>query len=337
MSNRKKRKNPLRLLGISLIFMCIVVLAGVVVHEHSVVSKSPNAISALELESAYGDTQAIHPKVIAFDKQWNGYSYWIAFSPYPYGDDAKENPHILASNDLENWECPDGFVNPLDECPENYVENVCYNSDPCLLYNQDKDELECWWRYVDDINDQVILFRRCSKDGVNWNDKEEVLVSTRSKQDYVSPCILYEDGLYKMWSVGSGYKVQYIESENLTDWSDLKFIDMQYRTPTLKTWHLDVIHTPKGYEMIIVAFDSSIKKGSHLQMNLYYSYSKDNVAYEQARTILKPSSGEAWDNRGIYKSCLLFDKNEYYIFYTGIRKNDERGVGLISWNQKFLD
>ena len=86
----------------------------------------------LKLASAYGDTQATHPSVLHFDEPWNGYTFWIAYSPYPEADDSKENPHILASNDGVNWVLPSGFSNPLDDTPENYKFHVCYNS--CLLY-----------------------------------------------------------------------------------------------------------------------------------------------------------------------------------------------------------
>lgn len=60
----------------------------------------------LNIISSYGDKEAYHPKVIAFKEKWNGYKYWMSFTPYPKGKFAKENPHIVASNDLINWEVP---------------------------------------------------------------------------------------------------------------------------------------------------------------------------------------------------------------------------------------
>lgn len=56
----------------------------------------------LNIISSYGDKEAYHPKVIAFKEKWNGYKYWMSFTPYPKGKSAKENPHIVASNDLIN-------------------------------------------------------------------------------------------------------------------------------------------------------------------------------------------------------------------------------------------
>ena len=84
------------------------------------VSQCKNAKEPLALINAYGDTQATHPKAVAFNEKWNGYKYWITFTPYCNGDDRTENPHILASNDLINWEEPTGYTNPLDPEPEKY-------------------------------------------------------------------------------------------------------------------------------------------------------------------------------------------------------------------------
>ena len=109
----------------------------------------------LNIISSYGDKEAYHPKVIAFKEKWNGYKYWMSFTPYPKGKSAKENPHIVASNDLINWEVPKGLKNPLDE-----VDNIPkkrYNSDSHIVYNPDTKILSCYWRQVD--HNKVIIYK----------------------------------------------------------------------------------------------------------------------------------------------------------------------------------
>ena len=71
-----------------------------------------NSKYKLNLTSVYGDVEAYHPKIVSFDKEWNGYLYWMSYTPYPDSDEQKENPHIVGSNDLINWEVPKGLVNP---------------------------------------------------------------------------------------------------------------------------------------------------------------------------------------------------------------------------------
>ena len=62
-----------------------------------------NSKYRLTTVSAYDDIDSYHPKILRFNPSWNGYYYWMAFTPYPNGDQAKENPHILASNNMLKW------------------------------------------------------------------------------------------------------------------------------------------------------------------------------------------------------------------------------------------
>ena len=158
-----------------------------------------NSPKRLNLESVYGDIQAYHPKVISFKNKWNGYKYWMSYTPYPYGDSKKENPHVVASNDGINFKFPSN-IKVLDEVKDT-ANGKRYNSDSHLVYNETNNELECWWRYVDDVSNKVILYRRKTTDGVNWSEKEAVITANRKKQDYLSPAIIYEDNMYKMWFV----------------------------------------------------------------------------------------------------------------------------------------
>ena len=283
-----------------------------------------NAAYKLNITSAYNDNDAFHPKVLNFKSKWNGYKYWMAFSPYPRGNDGKENPHIKVSNDLINWIEPNGFKNPLEGRPNNYRMGVNYNSDPHLVYNYDTDTLECYYRYVNDSNDKVIIYRLTTKDGVHWTNKEEILSAKRSKKDYLSPAIIYEDGTYKIWFVDRDRKVKYMESKDGYSYSNERIISLKYQLSTLQNWHLDVIHTDKGYEMIVVAYTSWEDR---LSMNLYYFVSKDNINYSKGIIILRPSVN-SWDNKGIYRSSLMYENGTYYLYYSAMSSTMERGIGL---------
>lgn len=299
-------------------------------------SQCRNAKEPLALINAYGDTQATHPKAVAFNEKWNGYKYWITFTPYCNGDDRTENPHILASNDLINWEEPTGYTNPLDPEPEDYKARICYNSDSHLVYNNELDRLECWWRYVNDDKDQVIIFRKWTTDGVNWSEKEMIQENHRSVDDYVSPAVIFEDGIYKIWTIGNGYKLRYWESLDGKDWQLRWEQAVSYADSNLRSWHVDVIHTDNGYEAVIVAFDKTIKQNSHQKMSLYYLKSDNNYDYTEAEVLLRPTNGtDQWDNWGIYRSALMYSEGTYYLFYSGIKTTENRQVGLIRGQDVF--
>lgn len=293
-------------------------------YDYEYVENNHNAAYKLDIKSAYGDTQGYHPKVLNFKEKWNGYKYWMIFSPYPYGNDKYENPNLVVSNDLINWKEPKGFKNPVEDAPKNYEHGYIYNSDPHIVYNSDKDQIELYYRFVNDREDKMILYRQISKDGIDWSKKEAIITTKRSKNDIISPAIIYEDGKYKMWYIERDRTLKYTESEDGKKFGKTRDIKLSYPLPKLTNWHLDVIKTEKGYEMITVAYKSWKDRNS---MNLYYFQSEDNVNYSEGKIILRPSL-ISWDNRGIYRSSFIYEDGKYYVFYSALSTNFERGIGL---------
>ena len=347
MKNKNKLKDILFIIGI----LCVTVVIAFLL-----VSVRGNAVEKLEtfqpigdrqsgnahrleMTNAYGNNSAYHPSVINFGKKWNGYKYWMAHTPYPDANDEQENPHIMVSNDLENWSEPKGFKNPLEPAPKNFVHTKIYNSDVELVYNTDTHEIECWWRFVDDVNKQLIIYRKTSKDGITWTEKEIVLnTENRLVRDFISPALLYEDGKYKMWYVDSPYSIYYIESQDLKSWTEPREIKVEYQDLNLRSWHLDVVHEDGLYEMVVNAFEPG---KSRRTMNLYYSKSQDNVNWTKAETILEPARyTNEWDNKGLYRASLMYEENECYLFYSGISKNSKKvyeGVGILKLSGKWRE
>ena len=70
-----------------------------------------NAAYKLDLNDGKTDMHATHPKILNFKEKWNGYKYWLVYSPYPFANDKYENPWLVASNDLKKWETPKGLKN----------------------------------------------------------------------------------------------------------------------------------------------------------------------------------------------------------------------------------
>ena len=65
-----------------------------------------------------GKNQVTHPNVIKFNNEWNGYKYWMGYTPYPNADGEEENPSIAASNDMYKWETPKNLANPIADNEE---------------------------------------------------------------------------------------------------------------------------------------------------------------------------------------------------------------------------
>lgn len=291
--------------------------------------KSPsinhNNSKQLLLNTNINNNQGYHPKVIYFDKLWNGYKYWMAFTPYPNGDETKENPVINVSNDLINWFNPKGIKNPLD-VPTISDENH-YNSDTHLLFNKRANELEVFWRYVNLKDNEVTIYIKKSKDGINWSEKEIFIKSNdRKKQDYVSPSIIFDKGVYKIWYVHRK-KIFYFEKKGVNN-STPRVLKINYSND-YHTWHIDIIYNDikKLYELITCAY---IDVNFRNTMPLFYLYSVDNIVWSRPIKILEPSKKRLkFDSEGLYRSSLIYLNNKYYLFYSAHDIKRNAGIGLM--------
>lgn len=88
-----------------------------------------------------------HPDVEYFENGFNGYKYWMGFTPY-FGSIASsgnaiifENPTIVASNDGLHWEEPAGITNPIQRTPSIKDGVVRGQSDTLQGYWSDTDLL----------------------------------------------------------------------------------------------------------------------------------------------------------------------------------------------------
>ena len=89
-----------------------------------------------------GKDQITHPSVIEFDNYWNGYKYWLAYTPLPFGNGGEENPSVAVSNDLTTWQTPKGLFNPIANNEETACDEL---KDSHILYRPDLDRIEIWY------------------------------------------------------------------------------------------------------------------------------------------------------------------------------------------------
>jgi hypothetical protein len=246
----------------------------------------------------------------------------MAYTPYPKKDTKKENPCIIASNDLIHWRTPQGLINPLD-VPKISNANS-FNSDTHLLFNEDTQNLELYWRYVNSL--EVIIYFKKSQNGIIWSEKEIFLITkNREKHDYLSPAIIYEKRIYKIWYISNG-KIYYMEKRD-KKFTISKILEINY-DGNYHSWHLDLIYNKqkKLYELITCAYIKSMRKS----MSLFYSSSKDNISWNKFILILNPAIGTSkFDSQGIYRSSLLFLKGTYYLFYSAHDIYYNVGIGIM--------
>ena len=288
---------------------------------HSSKSKLPLA-SGYEIIEKSHPYSGYHPKVLDMGENgWNGYRYWVSYTPYPAGLDYYENAHVIASNDLISYSEIKHFEEPLN----NHKKSVRFNSDSHLVYNDDLDRLELFWRYTDYDADYMALYMKYSEDGTNWSDTETFYMTFDMKSyDMVSPAIIYENGTYKIWYVKS-YSVFYREYRDGVLTEPVK-TNLKYEN-NARTWHIDVIKTDKGYELLSCATED-LNDRKH--MSLYYTTSIDGMNWDNAKLVLTPSDKERnWDGGGLYRSSFMYSDGMYYVLYSGKNDHKEMGTGLV--------
>lgn len=101
-----------------------------------------------------------HPDVQYFPNGFNGYKYWMVFTPYngAVGDnvDSKryENPTVVVSNDGLAWRPPAGVSNPIQRTPTNAESTPENANEPIQGFWSDVD-----WMYE---NGKFLLYYRGS-------------------------------------------------------------------------------------------------------------------------------------------------------------------------------
>ena len=260
-----------------------------------------------------GANEPYHPSIVKFDTAWNGYKYWMAYTPFP--SEAEENPCICASNDLIKWETPAGLINPLDK-PHDYDTGATgYWSDTNLLYNPDTDRLECFYRGIGaSATGENNICRKTSSDGITWSDRETIFTFTGGS--YVSQSVIYENGKYTMYFCRPS---EIYESTNGINWS--KTGSYSFFPTNYNFWHQDIIKTDIGYELVGMESVGSNTRIIHFT-------STDGIIFKNGKEIVKVLDNNKYGIKGFYKPALVKENGIYYLFLSINWTNGTNGMSL---------
>jgi hypothetical protein len=176
-----------------------------------------------------------HPSVYYNPDGWNGYTHWMAATPYPQKDaltgEYYENPCIyFANGDSENKH-PLSWT-PIANNPLLPHPSSGYNSDPELFMHDNKLWVVNRWKSGVPI---ISFTMQSSSDGLNWT--EPTIIYSSDDSESVSPMYLFENGKHRLYII-EPYKnpivgtdktrtqyIRVIESESLENPS---FTEIEY-------------------------------------------------------------------------------------------------------------
>ncbi|AHG87639.1 hypothetical protein J421_0102 [Gemmatirosa kalamazoonensis] len=258
--------------------------------------------------------ESVHPDVVEFPREWNGWRYWLTMTPYPKSDYHVENPSILVSGDGVHLQVPQGLTNPVIRRRGHAKD---YNSDPELVYNPESNRLLLFYRFVDRRTNTILV--SSSIDGVTWRPEPKAFWARTHSA--VSPTVSLRAGANptRMWYVDAGKAgcktsssrvlVRAVEDSGArvtgARWSEP--VETDLAQPGYVIWHMKVRYVPsKGeYWALYSAFPVG-PAGCDID-DLFLARSTDGVHWRTFAAPILRHEDRAWTAAAIYRSSFLYD------------------------------
>ncbi|MBS7612372.1 hypothetical protein KEJ27_09290 [Candidatus Bathyarchaeota archaeon] len=270
----------------------------------------------------YNAVGVIHPDVIYFSEGYDGYKYWMFYTPYP--PDSEEEPSLVRSNDGIHFEDA-GICNPLVSRGD-----AVHLADPDVIKVG-----TTWYMYYMRRYDQngainYVIDLATSSDGKKWTkyEKNPVLWQTEEweiipenwhiapKARSVAEPTLYHDGRYFwMWYTGGDNKIGLAKSTDGKNW-----IKQNSAQPVLEGTpgerdakgmnHPDVMYYKGKFWMFYVEWSSPRILG--------LATSVDKVHWKKYQYPILVGEKGKWDE-SLYRASAAVVNGAIRLYYSGIR------------------
>lgn len=273
---------------------------------------------------ALGTCEHVHPDVIHVPGGFAGFEYWLAFTPYPRGDDRQENPCVRASHDGYTWQRLPVATDPLVQPP---AAPSSHHADPELVYADGRLHLVFMTRNRELARTTFSVMS--TADGVQWTQP----VTFYENVTGVSPSVLVEAGAWVMWSIHVPPGTSPATSKTLRHSGPDLFnlhagSTCEMHLDGFLPWHLDVIRTGRGYEALVAAYPVGTDNS---RTRLFHMESSDGVVFRQSEPgALIRASRFGWDSRMVYRSTFLRSADGWYrIWYSASNWARHYGIGYL--------
>ena len=243
---------------------------------------------------------------------------------------------VTFSDDGINWEEPQ--ITLQNNLESGWEDDINRN---CVLKIGDKYKM---W-YTGQARGYSFIGYAESDDGLHFCRpfNEPVLISERAWEGFsvMNPCVLYEDGLYRMWyAAGETYEpnvLAYAESTDGINWTKSKInpifvADKENIYEQDRVGGCQVIKTEDmGYLMFYIGYENIDKA------QICVARSDNGITgwkkYE-GNPIVSPDKG-MWDEDACYKPSFLWNEEtkQWMLWYNGRHKTDEF-IGAVFCNKR---
>jgi hypothetical protein len=258
----------------------------------------------LMLNDWSGYNQPFHPSVLYLPQRFANHKYWLVQTPYPIGGlpyrDRWECPVVYKSNDGVEWET---VIDPLDDLTSDEVTSLDYMSDPHMVYRQDLDRLEIWYRFTHNRQDgskYTDIHRKTTTDGFTWSDRETMIAEVEIGDPlfWISHSILWDDvnSKYRVWYYDNT-KIVYSESSDGLTWDSPTNVT---KDVAHNTWHLDVNYFDNLYHLLSYSTETP--------NTIVYYTSENGTDFTKVSQLLSTGDGVSLYSQRLYRACSLKDE-----------------------------
>jgi len=270
------------------------------------------SVELLTIPTPDGTGYATHPSVVRFRTPWNGYRFWMAFTPY--ASIAQENPCIVASNDGVTWIVPTGVTNPLFPMP---ATEGGYNSDTELIYLPTGNKLRMYFREYSVSSNSIIWYTE-STDGIIWSEK--IACTFDVYKDAIAPSIIKLDKYYMY--IGNTFG--FYESVDGIAWTNYQPCITDIEKFGI-VWHPQV--WADGTKLRLVSPIGNVGKGASKETELYYAESTDGINWTfETHALYRREPNGKFDQR-VYRSCVVPYGSEMFIYMSGLTSSLSERIG----------
>lgn len=233
----------------------------------------------------------------------DGHEWFMGVTPYPNSNALFENPSLLSSTDGDTWVVPTGVTNPLHVPTVEVDPTHAYWPDPSLVF--DGSRLHYFWQGH---------WYSYSDDGAIFSTPVQI----EHLPGDLSPSILLEDGVWKMWSIWKGdpdtdanvclYRTA---AAPTGPWSDPVVVNMA--PPAGRDlWHITVDKAFGLYFAFVVDCSLGSSGGGS---RLYLAISDDGFNWPMSRAEVIVRVPAAWDST-IYRTSMVELAGVLHVFYS---------------------
>jgi hypothetical protein len=271
------------------------------------------AASPLSIPTYDGGNQPVHPDVVDFGSgnTWNGYRYWMVFTPFTNGDSSLENPSIVASADGDTFVVPAGLTNPIALPDETNF------ADPDLIY--DNNTLYCIWM---NNNQQVHtgkILESHSTDGITWSAKAVIYETTDRLKGPAA--IKVGSTFYIYFSDNQAPQTIYrISSTSMTSgWGSLTTCTY---TPSLQTSHIEAVYN--AADKLYYLYDDNGQN---------FGLSNDGINFVFSSGSLLTGTRYSW-SQIMYRGSLVRTASGFDFWYSARDASSNWGIGrtTVTWS-----